>query len=235
MRSALQTVNSAAMAILAGFGDTYIAGGCESWSNAPYLMERQKVPFSLTPNAFITKEVGPTPETNAPMGIVAEILAEEWGISREEQDAFGLRSQTLAIKAIEAGYFKDEIVPVTIPRGRAIPSSSTGTSIPGDDAGEAGIAQARLQEGRNGHCRQLLGHERRRRGPPAHGEGKMRIPGAQAPGPLRHLRPRRRGAEYMGIGPAYAIPKALDRAGLKLADMDIVECNEAFASQTLAS
>jgi acetyl-CoA C-acetyltransferase len=119
--SSLQTVNSAAMAIMAGFGDTYIAGGCESWSNQPYLMERQKVPFSLAPNAFITREVGPTTETNAPMGIVAEILAEEWGISREEQDAFGLRSQTLAIKAIEAGYFKEEIVPVTIPQRKGDP------------------------------------------------------------------------------------------------------------------
>jgi acetyl-CoA C-acetyltransferase len=233
--SALQTVNSAAMAIMAGFGDVYIAGGCESWSNQPYLMERQKVPFSLAPNAFITREVGPTAETNAPMGIVAEILAEEWGVSREEQDAFGLRSQTLAIKAIEAGYFKEEIVPVTIPQRKGDPVvfdrdehprattlekmaalkpafKKGGTVTAGSSSGlnDGGVALLVMAKEK---CESL----------------GLKPLGRFVTCALAGVEPK-----YMGIAPAFATPKALERAGLKLQDMDIVECNEAFASQTLA-
>lgn len=233
--SSLQTVNSAAMAIMAGFGDTYIAGGCESWSNQPYLMERQKVPFSLAPNAFITREVGPTTETNAPMGIVAEILAEEWGVSREEQDAFGLRSQTLAIKAIEAGYFKEEIVPVTIPQRKGDPVvfdrdehprattlekmanlkpafKKGGTVTAGSSSGlnDGGVALLLMAKEK---CESL----------------GLKPLGRFVSCALAGVEPK-----YMGIAPAYATPKVLERAGLKLADMDTVECNEAFASQTLA-
>jgi acetyl-CoA C-acetyltransferase len=233
--SALQTINSAALAILAGYGETYIAGGCESWSNAPHLMERQKVPFSLVPNAFITRQVGPTPETDAPMGIVAEILAEEWGITREEQDAFGLRSQTLADKAIKAGYFKEEIVPVVIPQKKGDPVifdqdehprmttleklaalkpafKKGGTVTAGSSSGmnDGGVAVLMMEAQK---CKAL----------------GLKPLGRFVACALAGVEPK-----YMGIGPAYAVPKALERAGLKLADMDIVECNEAFACQTLA-
>ena len=233
--SALQTINSAALAILAGYGETYIAGGCESWSNAPHLMERQKVPFSLVPNAFITRQVGPTPETDAPMGIVAEILAEEWQISREEQDAFGLRSQTLADKAIKAGYFKEEIVPVVIPQKKGDPVifdqdehprmttleklaalkpafKKGGTVTAGSSSGmnDGGVAVLMMEAQK---CKSL----------------GLKPLGRFVSCALAGVEPK-----YMGIGPAYAVPKVLERAGLKLANMDIVECNEAFASQTLA-
>jgi acetyl-CoA acetyltransferase family protein len=233
--SALQTINSAAMAILAGYGDVYIAGGCESWSNAPHLMERQKVPFSLVPNAFIARQVGPTPETDAPMGIVAEILAEEWGISRAEQDAFSLRSQTLALKAIEAGHFKDEIVPVTVPQRKGDPIVFDRDEHPRATTLEklaslkpvfkkGGTVTAGSSSGMNdgGVAVLLMAKE------------KCEALGLQPLG--RFVACALAGVEpkYMGIGPAHAIPKALDRAGLKLADMEIVECNEAFASQTLA-
>lgn len=233
--SALQTINTASMAILAGYGDAYIAGGCESWSNAPYLMERQKVPFSLAPNAFITKEVGPTAETNAPMGIVAEILAEEWGISREEQDAFGLRSQTLAIRAIEAGYFREEIVPVTIPQRKGDPVIFDRDEHPRATTLEklaalkpvfkkGGTVTAGSSSGMNDGAVAVLLMSREKC-------EAMRLKplGRFVSCALAGVEPK-----YMGIGPAYAVPKALERAGLKLADMDIVECNEAFASQTLA-
>ncbi len=120
--SALQTVNTAAAYILAGFGDIYVAGGCESWSRQPYMMERQESPFSLSPPAWVARQTGHDEESNVPMGTIAEILAEEFKISREEQDAFGLRSQTRAIEAIKEGLFKDEIVPVAVPqkKGEAV-------------------------------------------------------------------------------------------------------------------
>ncbi|MCX7636090.1 MAG: thiolase family protein, partial [Syntrophales bacterium] len=233
--SALQSVNSAAMAIMAGYGHVYIAGGCESWSNQPYLMERQKTPYSLVPNAFLTREVGPTPETNAPMGIVAEILAQEWDISREEQDAYALRSQTQAIAAIERGYFQEEIVPVAIPqrKGEAVifardehPRPTTleklaalppafqrgGTVTAGNSSGlNDGAVAILVMSGKR--CAEL----------------GLQPLGRFVACALAGVEPK-----YMGIAPAYAIPKALARAGLQLADMDIVECNEAFAAQTLA-
>ena len=233
--SSLQTLNTAAMSILAGYGDVYIAGGCESWSNQPYLMERQKAPFSLAPNAFITREVGPTAETNAPMGIVAEILAEEWGVTREEQDAFGLRSQTLAIRAIEAGYFKDEIVPVTIPQRKGDPVVFDRDEHPRATTLEklaalkpvfkkSGTVTAGSSSGLNDGAVAVLLMSREKC------EALKRKPlGRFVSCALAGVEPK-----YMGIGPAYAVPKALERAGLKLADMDIVECNEAFAYQTLA-
>ena len=233
--SALQTVNSAAASIRAGFGDVYIAGGCESWSNAPYLMERQKTPYSLVPNAFIARQVGPTPETDAPMGIVAEILAEEWRVSRAEQDVFALRSQERAIRAIEAGYFKEEILPVVIPQKKGDPIvfdrdehprmttleklavlkpvfKKGGTVTAGNASGmnDGGVALLIM----SGERCDALG---------------LKPLGRFVSCALAGVEPK-----YMGIGPAYATPKALKIAGLTLEQMDIVECNEAFASQTLA-
>lgn len=233
--SGLQTVNSAALAILGGMGEVYIAGGCESWSNAPYLMERQKAPFSLVPNAFIAKETGPTADTNVPMGIIAEILAEEWEISREEQDAFSLRSQERAIRAIEAGYFKEEIVPVTIPQKKGDPiifdrdEHPRGTSLEKLAAlqpafKKGGTVTAGNSSGLNdgGVAILILSAEKCR-------DSGLTPLGRFVACALAGVEPK-----YMGIAPAYAVPKALERAGLKLADMDVVECNEAFASQTLS-
>lgn len=233
--SALQTVNTAAAYILAGFGDIYVAGGCESWSRQPYMMERQESPFSLSPPAWVARQTGPDEESNVPMGTIAEILSEEFNISREEQDTFGLRSQTRAIEAIKGGLFKDEIVPVAVPqkKGEAVifdtdehPRAATmeklaqlrpafkknGTVTAGNSSGlnDGGVAVL------------LMSSEK------ASGLGvkpKARFVasalGAREP-------------KYMGIAPVIACEKALKKAGLKLEDMDVVECNEAFASQTLA-
>jgi acetyl-CoA C-acetyltransferase len=233
--SALQTVNSAALSILAGVNEVCIAGGCESWSNAPHMMERQKNPFSLMPNAWVVRTTGPTAETDVPMGIIAEGMAEKWGISREEQDAFGLRSQTLAIRAIEAGYFKEEIVPVTIPQKKGDPIifdrdehprattlekmaalkpafKKGGTVTAGNSSGmnDGGVAIL-VMSGKK--CKEL----------------NLKPIGRFVSCALAGVEPK-----YMGIGPAYATPKALKSAGLALADMDAIECNEAFASQTLS-
>jgi len=233
--SSLQAVNSAAMSILAGYGDVFIAGGCESWSGAPYLMERQRTPFSLVPNRFIEKETGPDQETNTPMGIVAELMAEKWNISREKQDAFGFRSQTLAIKAIEAGLFSEEIVPVTIPQRKGDPVVFDRDEHPRMTTPEkmaslppafkkGGTVTAGSSSGLNDGGVALLVMSRRK----AEELGYKPLGRFVSCG-LAGVEPK-----YMGIAPAYAAPRALERAGLKMADMDVVECNEAFASQTLA-
>jgi acetyl-CoA C-acetyltransferase len=233
--SSLQAVNTAAAFIMAGFGHVYIAGGCESWSRQPYLMERQENPFALLPPAWITRCVGPTQETDAPMGIVAEILAEEFGIPREEQDRYGLRSQELALKAIEAGYFEDEIVPVTVPRKKTEPMVFDRDEHPRATTLEKlrslrpafkrdGTVTAGTSSGLNdGGVALLIMSEEKRR------EFGLTALGKFVGCALVAVEPK-----YMGIAPVGAVRKVLSDTGLKLEDMEVVECNEAFASQTLA-
>ncbi len=233
--SALQTVNTAAAFIMAGFGDVYIAGGCESWSRQPYLMERQERPFSLSPPSWITRTVGPTRETDVPMGIIAEILAEEFSISREEQDQFALRSQERAFAAMEAGYFREEIVPVEIPRRKGDPVvfdrdehprqatlqklAALRPAFKKDGTVTAGTSSG-LNDG--GVALLVMAGE-------ICGELGLKPLGRFLGCALAAVEPK-----YMGIAPVEAVKKVLAKTGLKLADMDVVECNEAFASQTLA-
>jgi acetyl-CoA C-acetyltransferase len=233
--SALQTVNTAAAYVIADFGEIYIAGGCESWSRQPYMMQRQEVPFSLTPPGWITREVGPTEDTDVPMGIIAEILAEEFDISREEQDKFGFRSQEGALAAIEAGYFKEEIVPVEVPQRKGDPiifdtdehprkttleklsslrpvfkkdgTVTAGTSSGLNDGGVALLVMSKEKA-------QELGYK-----PLARFVGSA----------VTAIEPK-----YMGIAPVEAVKSVLKKSGLSMEEMDVVECNEAFASQTLA-
>ena len=233
--SSLQTINSAAACIRAEFGDTYIAGGCESWSNQPFLMERQRNPFSLTPPRYITREVGPTPETDAPMGIVAEILATDFNITRQEQDAFGFRSQERALKAIASGLFKEEITPVLVPQKKGDPIVFDTDEHPRATTLEKlaalrpafkkdGTVTAGSSSGLNdGGVANLLMSEQ-----------KCKESGQNPLGRFVACALGAREPKYMGIAPVIAVEKALKNAGLKLSDMDVVECNEAFASQTLA-
>ena len=234
--SALQTVNMAAAMIQSGQAEVMIAGGCESWSRQPYLMERQEKPFSLAPPAWITRSTGPDAETNTPMGVIAEGLAEKWGVSREEQDAFGLRSQTLAIKAIDAGYFKDEIVPVPVPQKKGDPimfdtdeHPNRGTTAEKMAAlkpafMKGGTVTAGNSSGMNdgGVAVLMMTADKAK-------ELGLKPLGRFVSCALAGVEPK-----FMGIGPAFATPIALKRAGLKLEDIDVIECNEAFASQTLA-
>ena len=233
--SALQTINTAAAYIQAGFGEVYIAGGCENWSNQPYLMERQRTPFALQPPAWLTREVGPDAETDVPMGIIAEVLAEEFHISREEQDHFGLRSQEQAAAAIEAGYFKDEIVPVTIPQRKGDPIIFDQDEHPRQTTLEklaslrpafkqGGTVTAGTSSGLNDGGVALLLVSGAKAGELGYSPLARFVSSA-----VTAVEPK-----YMGIAPVDAVEAVLHKAGLNLADMDVVECNEAFASQTLA-
>ncbi|NPV90829.1 MAG: thiolase family protein [Firmicutes bacterium] len=233
--SALQTINTAAAYIKAGFGDVYVAGGCESWSRAPYLMERQESPFSLMPPAWITKQTGHDAESNVAMGIIAEILAEEFEITREEQDAFGFRSQQLAAAAIKNGLFKDEIVPVEIPQKKGAPVYFDTDEHPREMSMEK-LAQLRPAFKKDGTVTAGSSSGMNDGGVAV---ALMSAKKAEELG----VKPKARfvtcalGArepKYMGIAPVIACEKALKQAGLSLEDMTVVECNEAFASQTLA-
>lgn len=233
--SSLQCVNTVAASIIAGFGEVYIAGGCESWSTQPYLMQRQEKAFSLMPPEWITREVGPDHETNLPMGVIAEILASDFDISREQQDLYAFESHQKALAAIDAGLFEDEIIPVTVREAKGIPTIFRRDERPRPTSLETlaslkpafekdGSVTAGNSSGMNDGAVALLMMESR----------KCSQLGLNPLG--RFVACALSGSEpkYMGIAPVKAIGKVLKKTGLTLQDMDVVECNEAFASQTLA-
>lgn len=232
--SGLQAINFAATQIMAGLGDIYIAGGMESWSQTPWMLPRVDAAYSLTPPQIIRRETAPTPEDSLVMGVTAENLVKQYKLTRQEQDAFGLRSQERAARAMKAGYFKEEIIPVVVPqkKGQIIfdtdehPRETTMEKLAQLPPAflKDGTVTAGSSSGRNDAAAAVL---------------VMTLARAKALG----YTPRMRWVtcavagvdpKIMGIGPAFAMPKALKRAGLKMTDMDVIEINEAFAAQVLA-
>ena len=232
--SGLQSVNYAATQILAGLGDVYIAGGMESWSQCPWMIPRADEAYSFTPPQILRRETAPTPEDSLVMGVTAENLVEKYKISRQEQDAFGLRSQERAFKAIRAGYFKDEIIPLVI-------SQKKGQIVFDTDEHPRETSMEKLA---------ALAPVFKKNGTVTAGTSSGRNDGAAAILMMTAQKARELGhkplarwvtcaavgvdPKIMGIGPAYAMPKALQRAGLKMSDMEVIEINEAFAAQVLA-
>jgi acetyl-CoA acetyltransferase family protein len=232
--SGLQAINYAATQILAGLGDIYIAGGMESWSQCPWMIPRADEAYSFTPPQILRRETAPTPEDSLVMGVTAENLVVKYKISREEQDLFGLKSQERAFKAIRAGYFKEEIIPLIIsqkkgqivfdtdehPRETSLEKLRALAPVFKKD----GTVTAGTSSGRNDGAAAVL---------------MMTLEKAKELGQKPLARWVTCGVsgvdpKIMGIGPAYAMPKALKRAGLKMADMEVIEINEAFAAQVLA-
>jgi len=241
--SGLDATGSVARAIRAGEIDFAVAGGVESMSRAPFVMGKAETAFARTAQIYDTtigwrfvnplmKEqygVDSMPET-------AENVAEEFQVSRADQDAFALRSQQRAVAAQESGFLAREIDPVTLSRRRGEAAVVDKDEHPrGDTTLEAlaklpapfrkgGSVTAGNASGVNdGACALLLANEEAAR---RHGlTPRARVLGMATAG----VPPR-----IMGFGPAPAIRKVLERTGLKLADMDVIELNEAFAAQALA-
>ncbi len=223
--SGLQSINMAAQNIMLGLGDVFIAGGVESMS---------RVPMGGFNPSFNKKLVGGKagfPEVYIPMGLTAENVAKKWDVSREDQDAFAYESHMRAVKAQQEGLFKDEIVPVTLPDGSIMdkddgPRGDTtkeklatlkpvfveggtvtaGNSSPLNDGAAAAVVMS-------------LGKARELGLKPLARIVTMAVSGVEP--------------EIMGIGPIPAVRKALERAGLKIQDIDVIELNEAFASQAI--
>ncbi len=234
--SGLQAVVLAAQRILAGDGEVFIAGGTESHSTFPYKVARPTQAFQYNPPGFINWETAPRPEWNLVMGITAENLAEQWKVSREWQDEFSYHSQMRAIKAIQSGRFKEEIMPVMVPQRKGDPVAFEVDEHPRADTAidklsklapvfkKGGTVTAGNSSGLNDGAAALL---------------IMSMDKARSLGykPLaRILSSAVVGVDprIMGIAPAYAIPKALQRASVIFDQVDVMECNEAFAAQTLA-
>ena len=241
--SGLQAINTAAHAIQAGEGEVYVAGGVESMTRAPYVMGKPETAFArgemkLHDTTLGWRFVNPRlAEMYHPysMGETAENVAERHHVSREQQDAFALESQRRTIAAIDAGRFRDEIVPVDAPTGR----------------GEMVRVEIDEQPRRDTTLEKLaaLKPAFRKGGSVTAGNSSGINDGAAAlvlasrdHAERAGLRPRARivacavaGVDpaYMGLGPIPATRKALRRAGLAADDLDLVELNEAFAAQAL--
>ena len=165
--SGLKAVMLAAQGIATGDADIVVAGGMESMSNAPYLLPKAREGMRLGHGELIDSMVHDglwDAYEDYHMGCCGEIVAETYGVTREQQDAYALESHRKAIAAIKAGRFKDEIVPVPIPQKKGDPVAVRGGRVAprGHVARGAGAAQARVPRGRHRHRRQRAGRQRRR-------------------------------------------------------------------------
>jgi 3-oxoadipyl-CoA thiolase len=241
--SGLQAVVDAARAITCNEGDLYIAGGVESMTRAPYVMSKPDSAFGRDARLYDTTIGVRFPNTRAikqygndSMPETGDNVARDFGITREQADEFALASQQKYATAEKEGFYKGEILPISLPTKKkdAPPNLFDADEHPRRDASmdslaklkplfEGGVVTAGNASGVNdGAAALVIGN---RKWGEKHGRKPVaKIVSAASAG----VEPR-----IMGVGPAYAIPLALERAGLKLKDMDIIEINEAFASQVL--
>jgi len=235
--SGLEAINTAARWIECGDAEVVVAGGVENMTMMPYYVRNARYGYRLGHGQLedgIQHLLG-DPFSKAHMGITAENLAEKFGISREVQDEFALRSQQRAVAAIQAGKFKDEIVPIEVKVGRETKVIDTDEHPRADTTAEA-LAKLRpaFKEGGVVTAGNASGIN--------DGAAAVVVTSRRKAEELR-LRPRLRlvaraevGVEpsIMGSGPIPAVRKVMKKSGLALDQMDVVELNEAFASVAAA-
>jgi len=242
--SGLEAVNNAARAIKAGEGDFYLAGGVESMSRAPWVVEKPERGLPRGPQTMhdttlgwrmINPRMAELGVSTESMGETGENVAERYGISREDQDAFALRSHQRAVAAREAGRFDEEIVAVQAPQGRETVSVEADEGPRADTSLEKlAKLRASFREGgtvtagnasslNDGAACLLLASEKGVEELGAEPLTRVVTTGVAGVDPA-----------IMGVGPLKAVPHALRNAGLSLEQIDLVEINEAFASQVLA-
>ena len=243
--SGLEAVNAAARAVKVGEGEVYLAGGVESMSRAPWVVEKPERGLPRGPQTMhdttlgwrmINPRMAELGVSTESMGETGENVAGRYGISREDQDAFALRSHQRAVAATEAGWLAEEIVPVEAPKGRetVLVEADEG---PRPDASLEKLAKLRpvFREGgtvtagnastlNDGAACLLVASEQGAADIGVEPLARVIASGVAGVDPA-----------YMGIGPVEAIPRALANAGLSLEEIDLIEINEAFASQVLAS
>ncbi len=232
--SGIQTIAIAAERIMAGFGTCIIAGGVESMSMVPMISNK------FAPNPWLAENYT---EVYVSMGQTAENVAKKYGVSREDQDAFGYRSHMRAVTAQDAGKFKDEIVPLEIEQvvmqnGEAVTRQIV---FDADECPRRGTTPEAMAKLRPAFAQ---------KGTVTAGNSSQMSDGAAAVMVMERekaealgLKPLARfvgyavggvAPELMGIGPTVAVPQVMQLTGLSLDDMGLIELNEAFASQSLA-
>jgi 3-oxoadipyl-CoA thiolase len=243
--SGLEAVNSAARAVKAGEGEFYLAGGVESMSRAPWVVGKPERGLPRGPQTMhdttlgwrmINPRMAGLGVSTESMGETGENVAERFGVSREDQDAFALRSHRRAVAAAESGRLAEEIVAIEAPQGRETATVDADEG-PRPDASLEKLAKLRpvFREGgtvtagnastlNDGAACLLIASEQGAEAIGAEPLARVVATGVAGVDPA-----------VMGVGPVQAVPRALANAGLSLEQIDMVELNEAFASQVLAS
>lgn len=241
--SGLQAILDAVWQIQAGYGDLIVAGGVESMSTAPYYLRNARYGYRSGNGVLVDPNTESQPKSQPEemygsfsMGMTAENLAEKYGISRSEQDEFAYASHVKAIAATDAGRFADEIVPMSIPAGKGQSMLVDADEGPRRDTSPEKMSRLKpaFREG----------------GTVTAGNSSTRNDGAAAVLVLSEDKAAELGLKplvrfvaagiagvnptIMGIGPVPATRKALQRSGLSLTDIGLIELNEAFAAQSLA-
>jgi acetyl-CoA acyltransferase len=227
--SGLQTIATAAERIMAGFGTCIIAGGTESMSMVPMVSNK------FAPNPWLAENY---PNVYLSMGLTAEKVAEEFNVSREAQDEFGYQSHMKAIAAQDAGKFEDEIVPLEVET--VTPQGTKKITFDADEGPRRGTSLEAMTS---------LKPAFKQNGTVTAGNSSQMSDGAAAVIVMERERAEALGLkplvrflgyavagvrpEVMGIGPVEAVPKVFKLTGMNLSDMDVIELNEAFASQSL--
>lgn len=241
--SGLQAILNAAWQIQAGYGDVIVAGGVESMSTAPYYLRNARYGYKSGNGELLDPNTESQPKSQPEdmygtftMGMTAENLADKYGITREEQDEFAYASHVRAVAAIDAGRFKDEIVPVSVRVGKGETALVDTDEGPRRDTSVEKMAKLKPVFKAGGTV--------------TAGNSSSRNDGAAAVVVMSEEKAAELGIKplarfvaagiagvnptIMGIGPVPATRKALERAGLKLHDVGLIELNEAFAAQSLA-
>jgi len=242
--SGLQAINSAAHAIMVGDGDAFVAGGVESMTRAPYVMAKPATPWERGPREMYDTTLGwrftnpRLAEMHYPysMGETGENVAERCSVTREEQDEFALRSHQRAVGAIEDGRLQSQIVPISVPQAKGDPIVVERDEHPRPDTSAEALGRLKPAFRDDGSV--------------TAGNSSGINDGASATVVVEAQLARRLGLRpmarvvatavagvdpsVMGLGPIPATRKALARAGLEVSDLDLIELNEAFASQSIA-
>ncbi|AGF54410.1 MULTISPECIES: acetyl-CoA C-acetyltransferase [Clostridium] len=237
--SGLRAVSLAAQMIKAGDADVIVAGGMENMSAAPYLLKSARFGQRMGDGKMVDSMINDAlwdAFNNYHMGVTAENIAKEWGLTREEQDAFAAASQQKAEAAITSGRFKDEIVPVVIPQRKGDPKVFDTDEFPRFGTTAESLAKLKpafIKEGTvtAGNASGIND-----------GAAAFVIMSAEKAAELG-IKPMAKILSYgskgldpaiMGYGPFHATKKALEKANIAIEDLDLIEANEAFAAQSLA-
>ena len=237
--SGLKAVQLAAQAVLCGDAEVVVAGGAENMSQAPYILPNQRW-GSRMGNATVVDTMLRDGLTDGfedyHMGITAENVAEQYGITREDQDGFALQSQKRAVAAVEASRFKEEIVPVEIPQRRGEPLVFDTDEFPRKDVSLEGLSKLRPAFQKDGSVTagNSSGINDGAAAVVVMSAEKAKELGISVLATIKSYASAGLDPKVMGCGPIYASRKALEKAGLTVADLDLVESNEAFAAQACA-
>jgi acetyl-CoA C-acetyltransferase len=238
--SGLRAISLAAQVIMTGESDIVLAGGSESMSNAVYALKKARYGYRMGNDQLIDTMISDglwDIYNDYHMGITAENIAEQWGITREEQDEFAAESQRRAVAAIEAGYFAEEIVPVTIPQRKGDPVVFAQDEFPRAGTTAEKLAKLRPAFRKDG------GTVTAGNASGINDGAAMLVVMSREKADQLGIKPLAKVISFgsagvdpkiMGYGPVPASRAALKMAGLTIEDIDLVEANEAFAAQSIA-